>query len=105
MSNGHGNFEPGGMAMASISPLDEAALRSEHYQQHQLRLQEKYRLQHQQQMELHHQTSTHPHDPVPDDGTQPYYTSQGQLIIPGPSPCYQARPQYSLSDFELLETL
>ncbi|KAF9962733.1 hypothetical protein BGZ70_007941 [Mortierella alpina] len=104
MSNGLGNFEPGGMAMASVSPLEEAALRSEQYQEHQLRLQEKYRLQQQQQMDLA-QTSTHPHDPVPNDGTQPYYTSQGQLIIPTASPCYDARPQYGLSDFELLETL
>lgn len=104
MSNGHGNFEPGGMAMATVSPLEEAALRSEQYQEHQLRLQEKYRLQQQQQMDLA-QTSTHPHDPVPNDGTQPYYTSQGQLIIPTASPCYDARPQYGLSDFELRETL
>ncbi|KAF9920422.1 hypothetical protein FBU30_009771 [Linnemannia zychae] len=103
MSNGHGNFEPGGMAMASISPLDEAAIRNEQYQEHQMRLQEKYRLQHQQQMGL--LSPTHPHDPVPNDGTQPYYTSQGQLIIPTTSPCYDARPQYGLGDFELLETL
>ncbi|KAG0298291.1 hypothetical protein BGZ98_000256 [Dissophora globulifera] len=104
MSNGHGNFEPGGMAMASLGPLDEAALRSEQYQEHQLRLQEKYRLQHQQQMDLV-PDSTHPHDPISNDGTQPYYTSQGQLVVPKASPCYDARPQYGLADFELLETL
>ena len=105
MSNGHGNFEPGGVPKANLSPQEEAALRAEQFQEHQLRVQEKFRLQHQQQMELHHQTSTHPHDPPPNDGSQPYYTSQGQLIIPSASPCYQARPQYGLSDFELLETL
>ncbi|KAG0196639.1 hypothetical protein BGX31_005268, partial [Mortierella sp. GBA43] len=104
MSNGHGNFEPGGMAMASINPLDEAALRTEQYQEHHSRLHEKYRLQHQQQLELLHQTSTHPHDPAPNNGS--FYSSPGQPPNhPPTSPCYQARPQYGLSDFELLETL
>ncbi|KAG0298673.1 hypothetical protein BGZ97_003980 [Linnemannia gamsii] len=109
MSNGHGNFEPGGMAMASISPHDEAAqaaLRNEQYQEHQLRLQEKYRLQHQHQMGL--QAATHPHDPVNDgdlDAAGGYFTAQGQYIRPIDSPCYDARPQYGLGDFELLETL
>ncbi|ORZ19180.1 hypothetical protein BCR41DRAFT_40405 [Lobosporangium transversale] len=102
MSNGHGNFEPGGMAM--MSPPDQNALRNEQYQEHQRKLQEKYELQYKQQMELA-QTSTHPHDPAPNEGNQPYYTSQGQLVIPTPSSCYQARPQYGLADFELLETL
>ncbi|KAG9071237.1 hypothetical protein KI688_008783 [Linnemannia hyalina] len=103
MSNGHGNFEPGGMAMASVSPHDEAAeaaLRNEQYQEHQLRLQEKYRLQHQHQMGL--QTATHPHDPVSGEG---YFTAQGHYIDPKGSPCYDATPQYGLADFELLETL
>lgn len=89
--------------MASISPHDEAAqaaLRNEQYQEHQLRLQEKYRLQHQHQMGL--QTATHPHDPVSGDG---YFTAQGHYIEPKASPCYDATPQYGLADFELLETL
>ncbi|KAF9971240.1 hypothetical protein BGZ73_005842 [Actinomortierella ambigua] len=104
MSNGHGNFEAGGMATAGA--LDDVALRNEQFQEHQLRLQEKYRLQHQQQqldLQYMHQQPTHPHDLV--DGTQPYYSSTGQLIYPAQSPCYDARPQYRLSDFELLETL
>ncbi|KAF9162565.1 hypothetical protein BGX20_001681 [Mortierella sp. AD010] len=103
MNNGHGNFEPGGMAMASLSPLDENALRNEQFQEHQLRVQEKFRAQHQHQMDFGQ--ATHPHDPVPKDGTQPYYTSQGKYIIPTASPCYNSRPQCSLADFELLETL
>ncbi|KAG0205007.1 hypothetical protein BGX33_008157 [Mortierella sp. NVP41] len=100
MSNGHGNVEPGGMAMASS--YDEAARRQEQFQEHQLRLQERYHRQH--QMDLA-QTPTHPHDPVPNDGTQPYYNSQGQLVYPTKSPYYEARPQYGLTDFDLLETL
>ncbi|KAG0097545.1 hypothetical protein BGZ93_002520 [Podila epicladia] len=103
MSNGLGNYEPGGMA--TISPLEDASLRSEQFQEHQLRLQEKYRLAHQHQMDLEYATSTHPHDLPPNDGTQPYYTSQGQLIVPTASPYYEARPQYGLTDFDLLETL
>ncbi|KAF9942660.1 hypothetical protein BGZ67_000474 [Mortierella alpina] len=103
MSNGHGNVVPGGMAVASI---DDAALRAEKFQEHQLRLQEKYRLQHQNLDQMDAQgNGAHPHDPAPNDSEQPYYTSQGQLIYPTPSPCYQARPQYGLSDFQLLETL
>ncbi|CAO3573609.1 unnamed protein product [Mortierella alpina] len=103
MSNGHGNVVPGGMAVASI---DDAALRAEKFQEHQLRLQEKYRLQHQNQDRMDAQgNGAHPHNPAPNDAAQPYYTSQGQLIYPTPSPCYQARPQYGLSDFQLLETL
>ena len=89
--------------MASISPHDEAAqaaLRNEQYQEHQLRLQEKYRLQHQHQMGL--QTATHPHDPVSGEG---YFTAQGHYIEPKGSPCYDATPQYGLADFELHETL
>ncbi|KAG0302819.1 hypothetical protein BGZ99_002884, partial [Dissophora globulifera] len=100
MNSGHSNMEPGGMAMATLLPMDDAALRTEQFQEHQLRLQEKFRLQHQHQVELA-QTSTHPHD----DSSQPYYTSQGQLIYPTTSPCYEARPQYGLPDFKLLETL
>ncbi|KAF9372919.1 hypothetical protein CPB97_000922, partial [Podila verticillata] len=96
MNNGQGNYEPGGMAMSSGLSPEEAALRNEQYQEHQRRLQEKYMLQH-QQLE---QQSTHPHDE-----SAPYYTSQGQLIYPVASPCYDARPRYGLSDFELLETL
>ncbi|KAI7820431.1 hypothetical protein BC939DRAFT_234490 [Gamsiella multidivaricata] len=95
------NMEPGGMAMASLSPMDDAALRAEQFQEHQLRLQEKFRLQHQQQMGLA-QTSAHPHEP---DGMQPYYNSQGQLTYPTSSPCYEAKPKYGLGDFDLLETL
>ncbi|KAF9415350.1 hypothetical protein BGZ94_000120, partial [Podila epigama] len=101
MSSGHGNYEPGGMA--TISPLEDTSLRAEQFQEHQMRLQEKYRLQHQHQMDLEY--ATHPHDTPPNDGTQPYYTSQGQLIVPTTSPYYEARPQYGLTDFDLLETL
>ncbi|KAI1298188.1 hypothetical protein EDD11_006870 [Mortierella claussenii] len=100
MSNGHANREPGGMAMAPFSPMDDV-LRTEQFQEHQLRLQEKYRLQHQQQMELA-QTSTHPHDR---DDTLPYYSSQGVFVGHEASPNFIARPQYGLSDFQLLETL
>ncbi|KAF9345173.1 hypothetical protein BGX26_003431, partial [Mortierella sp. AD094] len=100
MSNGHSNMEPGGMAMASFSPMDDA-LRAEQFQEHQLRLQEKYRLQHQHQMDLAN-ASTHPHDI---DGAQPYVTSQGMFIYPQANPFYLAKSLYALSDFELLETL
>ncbi|KAF9582767.1 hypothetical protein BGW38_010787, partial [Lunasporangiospora selenospora] len=105
MSNGHGNMEPGGMAMATVSPHEDAARRDEIYREHQLRLQEKFQKRHQQEMDYVH-TGTHPHDPAPGPGgPQPYYTSQGQLVYPNPSPYYNSRPQYGLSDFELLETL
>ncbi|KAF8946072.1 hypothetical protein BGZ46_005875, partial [Entomortierella lignicola] len=93
-------MEPGGMAMASFSSMDDAA-RTEQFQEHQLRLQEKYRLQHQHQMELAH-TGTHPHDI---DVSQPYVTSQGLVIYPQANPFYLAKSLYALSDFELLETL
>ncbi|KAG0306408.1 hypothetical protein BGZ97_000758 [Linnemannia gamsii] len=90
MSHGHGNMEPGGMAMASS--YDDAAMRQEQFQEHQLRLQEKY-------ARLAQENSTHPHD-LPSNGT--YVDSQGQLVY---SPYFEARPQYGLKDFDLLETL
>ncbi|KAF8906935.1 hypothetical protein BGZ58_006233, partial [Dissophora ornata] len=54
MSNG--TMEQGGMAMASFSPMDDTVLRAEQFQEHQLRIQEKYRLQHQHQMDQLAQT-------------------------------------------------
>ncbi|KAG0278297.1 hypothetical protein BGZ95_004295 [Linnemannia exigua] len=97
MSNGHANMEPGGMAMASS--YDDAAMRAEQLQEHQLRLQEKY-------ARLAQQNSTHPHDPVvPSDGSQSYYSAQSVPNYPEKSPYYEARPQYGLTDFDLLETL
>ncbi|ORZ28750.1 hypothetical protein BCR41DRAFT_4261 [Lobosporangium transversale] len=96
MNNGHINMASGGMAMASLSPMD-----TEQFQEHQLRLHERYRLQHEQQMELN-QNSTHPHD---NDKMSPYYSSQGVFVGHELSPNFVARPQYGLSDFQLLETL
>ncbi|KAF9550458.1 hypothetical protein BGW38_009549, partial [Lunasporangiospora selenospora] len=72
--------------------------------EHQQRLHDKYERLNQQQMDLA-QSSAHPHDPASDDSMQPYYTSQGKLIQPMASRHYDARPQYGLGDFELLETL
>lgn len=93
MSNGHANMEPGGMAMASSY---DDAMRQEQFQEHQLRLQEKYaRLAAQE-------NSTHPHD-LFNDGS--YINAQGQIVRPTKSPFFEATPQYGLRDFDLLETL
>ncbi|KAI8357182.1 hypothetical protein B0O80DRAFT_446726 [Mortierella sp. GBAus27b] len=91
-----GTPEPGGMARAAASPDNDAARVREHHQ----RVHDRFR-QNQHQAD-YAQTSTHPHDPVPNQGTQPYYASSHDL---GVSPLFTAKSQYRLSDFTLLETL
>lgn len=81
--------------MAMASSYDDA-MRQEQFQEHQLRLQEKYaRLAAQE-------NSTHPHD-LFNDGS--YINAQGQIVHPTKSPYFEATPQYGLRDFDLLETL
>ncbi|KAF9285491.1 hypothetical protein BGZ88_009509, partial [Linnemannia elongata] len=81
---------------ATLEEQFQELLRNEKFQEHQLRLQEKYaRLASQE-------NSTDPHDLFNDDS---YINAQGQIVRPTKNPFFEARPQYSLKDFELLETL